>query len=62
MNPGAQVSAQLQRIYKAWEDASCDASLGNRDLSCVCGGPDNSFGPIKVSGAELYFPSAILWR
>lgn len=62
MNPGAQVNAQLQQIHKAWEDASCDPSLGNRDLSCVCGDPDNSLGPIKASGAEFCFLSAILWR
>ena len=62
MNPGAQMNTQLRRIYKAWEDASCDPPLGSRDLSCVCGDPDNSLGPIKVSHAELYFPSAILWR
>lgn len=61
MDSGAQMNIQLQQIYKTWEGASCDTSRGTRDLSCVCGDPDNSLGPIKAFGADLYFPSAVFW-
>lgn len=61
MDSGAQMTTPLQQISKTWEDASCDTSQGTRHLSWVCGDPDNSLGPIKAFGADLYFPSAVCW-